>query len=309
VLFGTGAAAALTVYLEFFITHRPLFSDPRGYLWAASTQTIFRPGGVFGSPPAAAGILSMTTLLGLSLLRRDGRPNARLAVLSLLLLGAGAILLTFTRAGIIGFCVGGVIYLLLSQPLPRRALQLIGVAVVVFLIGIFSLPRLETSTSFQQGVLRKGTFGARISYWHEAWPMITDSSRHLFLGHGFNSLVVVNGEVPGRVDTEIAASPDLRQRGPHNQYVRTLLEEGLVGFALLMLWLLGTMRLGVVTLGRARPEQRQTIAAHVGAIASLVVVATAGDSLRHPGTLAVVALITGSLVSYCQAIRAGDDPA
>jgi O-antigen ligase len=305
-LFGAGAAGALTVYFEFFVTHHPLFSDPRGYLWGASTQTIFRPGGVFGSPPAAAGILSMTTLLGLSLFRREGG-KSRLLVSVLVLLGAGAILATFTRAGIIGFCVGGLVYVLLSQPIPRRALQLITVALVVFLIGAFTLPRLEASTSFQQGVLRKGTFGARISYWHEAWPMITDSSRHLFLGHGFNSLVVVNGEVPGKVDAEIAASPDLRARGPHNQYVRTLLEEGLIGFGLLMLWLLGAMRLGVVTLRRAAARHRCTIAAYVGAITSLVVVSTAGDSLRHPGTLAVAALITGSLVTYCQAISAGDD--
>src|SRR5262249_41271645 len=127
-----------------------------------------------------------------------------------------------------------------------------------------------------------------------------DSPDHLLFGHGFNSLVVAAGEVPGRFDPELGRAPDLRAHGPHSQYVRTALEEGLVGVALLLVWLLGAVRAGVLAARRATSRRREVIAAYVGAVVSLVVVATAGDALRHPGTLAVGAVLTGSLVTLCE---------
>src|SRR5262249_12936778 len=102
---------------------------------------------------------------------------------------------------------------------------------------------------------------------------------------------------------ELARASDLGAHGPHSQYVRTALEEGLVGVALLLFWLLGAVRAGVLGARRATASGREVIAAYVGAIVSLVVVATAGDALRHPGTLAVGAVLTGSLVTCCQSME------
>jgi O-antigen ligase len=297
-----GAAASLTVFYEFAVTHEPLFSDPRKYLWNATSGTIFRPGGVLGSPPAAAAVLSMTTVIGFAVLHRQPR-GRQLSIIALMLASTTAVILTFTRAGFLGLAVGALCCFVLSRPLPTTLVRLVlgGLVAVVLVSAV--LPRLDADLTFRQGVLRTGTFGARISYWHEAWPLIVDSPEHLFFGHGFNSLVVATGEIPGRADPGLGRAPDLRAHGPHSQYVRTAFEEGLVGLGLLLTWLLGALRAGVLAARRAPSRRRYVIAAYVGAIGSLVVVAAAGDALRHPGTLAVIAVLSGSLVSYCQSLE------
>jgi hypothetical protein len=103
-----GALASLSVFYELLLTHEPVFINARDYLWNARPGEIFRPGGVFGSPAAAAAVLSTTTLCGSALLRKtDG--VQRLVVVACLALGAGATFATFTRAGVIGLAVGSVV--------------------------------------------------------------------------------------------------------------------------------------------------------------------------------------------------------
>src|SRR5262249_18008745 len=160
-----------------------------------------------------------------------------------------------------GLASGAFCYFVLSRPLPTTLVRLALGGLVAAVLVSAALPRLDANLTFREGVLRAGTFGARISYWHEAWPLIVDSPDHLVFGHGFNSLVVATGEVPGRFDPELARASDLGAHGPHSQYVRTALEEGLVGVALLLFWLLGAVRAGVLGARRATASGREVIAA------------------------------------------------
>src|SRR5262249_34412878 len=184
ILLVCGAAASLTVFYEFAIAHHPVFSDPQKYLWSATSGTIFRPGGVFGSPPAAAAALSMTTLIGFAVVHRQPR-SRQLLIVGLMLVGSTAVVLTFTRAGLLGLASGAFCYFVLSRPLPTTLVRLALGGLVVAVLVSAALPRLDANLTFREGVLRAGTFGARISYWHEAWPLIVDSPDHLVFGHGF----------------------------------------------------------------------------------------------------------------------------
>ena len=63
-----GTVGALTVIYEFARGH-PIFTDPTKYLWNTLPGGLFRPGGIFGSPPGAATILMYVLFFGLAGLR------------------------------------------------------------------------------------------------------------------------------------------------------------------------------------------------------------------------------------------------
>jgi O-antigen ligase len=298
VLLAGGAIGSLTLYYEFFVTHQPLWVDRAAYYWNSGGSFIFRPGGVFGSPPGAATILAMTSLCGLPL-AWDTAGRRRLAARVCLALSIGALALTFTRGPFIAFVAGLIVYVLLLRPASWGRL-VFGTAVVGLLLALVVLPRISSAAWYQKGVLRGGTLAARQSYWALSWPLITNSREHLLLGHGINSLVVGRPELPGTIDPDIATVPTLSIRGPHNQYVRTLLEEGLVGLGLLLAWLLGAGAMGARAAWRATTTVRPFLAAGTAALASVAIGGLVDDVLRHPPTFAVVAVITGMVVSRSQ---------
>jgi O-antigen ligase len=295
VLLAVGTLASLTLYYEFFVTHTPLFVDKTSYYWNAGGGFIFRPGGVFGSPPAAATILAMTTLCGLPLVFGTvGR--RRLVAATCAAVSIGAMVLTFTRGPMIGFCVGVLLYILLVRPAAWGRLLFLG-AVAAIVLVFFVLPRIAGASWYQEGVLRQGTFSERTSYWAASWPLITNSQEHLFLGHGINSLVIGGPELPGPIDPDISTVPTLSTNGPHSQYIRTLLEEGLVGLGVLLAWLIGCLAIGARSVWRAPPTARPLVAAATAAVSSVVVVCLVDDAFRDPPTFGITALLTALIVS------------
>ena len=305
VLTSSGAAVAMTVLFEYFIAHRPLFIDPTTYLWNAKGGLIFRPGGVFGSPPAAATVLAMTALIAFGLYS-EARGIRRQLLVMMVALTVGGLFVTFTRAGLIAFAVGALAYVALVRPsvLPRAAL---GAMVATVAFAFVLMPRIANASWYQEGILRQGDLSARQSYWRQALPLITNSSTHLFVGHGINSLVIGRPELPGPPNADLAAAPTLLQIGPHNQYVRTLFEEGFVGLSILVTWLVAAIGAAVAVARNGRLDSgRQQSAACAAALIAFMVASSAGDSLRNPPTFAVAALIAGMAVTARQRGRWGD---
>lgn len=301
VLLGAGAVGATTVLYEFLVTHKPLFVDQTAYYWNAGENRLFRPGGIFGSPPAAGAVLMMAGLAAIPLLVRTSGAARLLAWACLLACGA-AITVTFTRATLIAALAGLLFYAWMTRRLGRTVYVATTVAAV---FAIVALPRIEQTHWFQTGVLRQGTFSARTSYWTLAWPLVTDSTQHLLVGHGIDSLFPAGAQLPNvSPQPDIAADPEIIAHGPHNQYIRTLVEEGFVGLALLLGWLVGTVRLGV----RAARSGDTFAAGTTAAVTALMVVALVGDHLRNVPTLAVVALLSGVTVQLSQlhAAKASD---
>lgn len=301
-----GAAGALTVLYEYFVTQSPLFLEKATYLYNESSTTIYRPGGVFESPPAASVALSIAALCALPLIERH-RGGRRAAAAACASISVVALFLTFTRVGLIGFAAGLLLFGLLggSQIVTPRRTAIAAVFVAAAIAALF-LPTVQHTRWYQQGIVRRGNFSARVSYWTLAKPLITDSTGHLLLGRGANALPTEGQPVTtNRVGAGLAGTPVLTKVGPHSQYVRILLEQGLVGLVLLVLWLLGAPLYAIGHLRRAGPV-RPIVAALVGSTASFIALSFVDDSLRQPQTVVAGAVVTGLLVAAARSpARAG----
>jgi O-antigen ligase len=291
-----GAVASLSLFYELLVTHAPLFANRDSYYWSAKGDLIFRPGGTLGSPPGAVAVLAMTAFAGVAVLGRV-QGSRRLLAWTFVVLSVGGACITFTRAGLIGLALGAALYVALAKPGSLlRVGYVVGAVVVVG--ALLVLPRVENAVWYQSCVLRKGDFAIRQAYWKDAWPVIFNSPTHAAVGHGINSLLVGTSAIPGTPSPDIASNPTLSRFSPHNQYVRTLVEQGVVGLGLLLAWLGTAVAVGFRLARRASGANRGTIAALVGAGASFLVVSFANDSLRHIPTLAVIAAVTGLICAF-----------
>ena len=159
--FFAGTIGAVTVLYE-FARGGPVFVDPARYRWNPTAVTVFRPGGVFGSPPAAATALCFVILFGVALFPKDGW-SRRAIWLACLGVCVSALIVTFTRTAFIALGVALLIYLWLVR---SRFLRPLNVAWLLAIVvgGYFALtPVLNGSTTFREGVLRGGTLSQRES--------------------------------------------------------------------------------------------------------------------------------------------------
>jgi O-antigen ligase len=241
----------------------------------------------------------MTTLCGISLLVTSARTQ-KLVVWFCLAVSTSGLIVTFTRAGVIGFALGVVVFLALWRPIALGRLWFWTAAVGVILL-IAVAPHVTGTSWYQEGVTRHGNLADRESRWSAAWPVITNSTTHLVVGHGFNSLLVGHPSgLTGEPAPDLATVPLLIKDSPHSQYIRTLLEQGLVGLGLLLAWLLGSVgkAFGAIRRGAVSLESRALLASCAAAIMSFMVASAAGDGFRDVSSLALLALITGLVASY-----------
>lgn len=291
VVFLLGTVGALSVLYEFAAGHL-IFQDPSNYYWNPSNTTIFRPGGVFGSPPAAATVLTLTALCGLPAIRRLSGWR-RYVASACLLLTLVAMVSTFTRAALVAFALALLGYLWLSRsPLLRPAPVITGLTVLA-VVALLLVPRIEGNVVLQRGLIRPGTFTARVSYWGLAMPIATASLKNFVLGIGSEA-----AEVPlvgGTAPAPLAAAPVLIAHGTHNQYVLVLLEQGLLGLIALVAWL-GTAFGTAVS--AARGTRDPVPSALAAGIVAFAVIMLADNTMLNGPSLALGALLTGLTVAY-----------
>jgi O-Antigen ligase len=297
-LVSAGALASLTVFYE-FAKGAPVFQNPATYKWNSGLGSIFRPGGVYGSPPAAVMVMAMVALAGIPVLREtSGRKRLFLLGCLALILGAGFV--TFTRAGWIGCGAGFVTYLVMvTWPGRLRLPRWVAVVPLIGVLFLAALPVVSHTSWFQEGVTRGQTLQFRESYWAVTEPLITDSPTHLLFGRGLNSFTAAAEPALGSVPSSLAEIPGPLVQTTHNQYLQTLVEQGVVGLVLYLCWLLGTAAAGFRSIRRVAPGDRRIIAGLVGATICFVVGSFADSSFREAGPFVVVALMTGLAVSLC----------
>lgn len=301
-LFGATALGSLTVLYEEFVAHRPLFTNPQSYDWLASSQTVFRPGGVFTAAPVAATMIVLTLFGGLLLIGRSSGLR-RAVLLALLGISLASLFFTFTRGPAIGLGIGLVLFAVLRGA-ARSARYVYAAAIAAVLVAFVVIPGVQSATWYQQGVLRHGTLAARQTYWHEAWVVIRDSTTHELVGHGPASVIVGLPWVPGQPQADIAEFPGLTFVGIQNQYIRLLVELGGLGLALFLGWIGGTILRGARAALRGR--HRDEIAAGVAACVAFAVTSLVGDTLWEPQTFATVALLSGIVVSLATSKPSGE---
>ena len=245
-----GTVGALTVLYE-FAAHHVVFADPTTYTWQATSSAIFRPGGIFGSPPAAADAMGFVIMFGLAC-RSFLRGRRRLAATICVAICALALVLTFTRAGIIGAALAAILYLWLVRSPILRPLRVAWFAGIVTIVILLVLPSIQTSTSFQQAIVRPYNVTGRVNYWSAALPVVTASPHNLIFGIGTAALETPFISTTAPVNAQVAATPTMFTDSLHSQYMTSLVEGGLIGIAAVALLLLVPF---IVSLRRARARQ------------------------------------------------------
>ena len=206
------------------------------------TQEVFRPNALTGDPNHL-GIELVIPLLVLTPLYLRLEPGHRLRTplavsLAFLLLVE---LATLSRSALLGLGCGALILALPYRRHLRRPALLVPLAAVALVVATIVIIRLD----FFLTVLRARTNTSRgaASPHFAVYSFIPDIlSTHPFLGLGLNNFAVYYEFVTGR--------PDF---GPHSFYVATIVETGLVGAALLAVFVIWIFR----RLGAARRIGRE----------------------------------------------------
>jgi O-antigen ligase len=293
-----GFIAGLSVLFD-WATGTVHFSDPAFYQWADKKE-IFRAGGIFGGSPAAGVGLALVLVACASLWRGSRRAKWFLGV-AVAVLGWGLIIV-YARAAWVGVALGLIAIVLLLPVRERRirASIAVGLGAIALLSLYFSFSgtslsnRLATNQIYQQGIVRPGSAQGREEFLSLALPLVTDSREHFLFGRGFNAF---QGNFH---DANAASTFVLVERGgPHDEYLRAFLEEGVVGFILEVAWIGGAIWLGVRTARRLpkRSSQRLLISTLTGSMVTFAGACFFHDWLHSPVTVALAALVTGLLVT------------
>ncbi len=206
------------------------------------TQEVFRPNALTGDPNHL-GIELMLALLVLTpvYLRLESRHRYKRPIAVLLGFMLVVLLATLSRSALLGLACGALVLALPYRGYLRKPALLVPLGAVAGVVAVVVLVRLD----FFLTVLRARTNTSRgaASPHFQVYEFIPDVlSSHPLFGLGLNNFAVYYEFVTGR--------PDF---GPHSFYVATIVETGLVGFALLTVfvgWIFA--RLGAARrLGRA----------------------------------------------------------
>jgi O-antigen ligase len=297
---------ALTVIYE-GLRGSVVFADLQSYSWLPTSETLFRPGGVYGSPPAAGLVMTLALLL-LQPLVSSTRGLQRLCWIGCGLVMVVALVLTLHRTAFIALAVGVVLYKIINLRSARTAVWYGVVAATLVLLASLLLPTVRSNRTFQQGITRAGDLQAREAIWRQALPVVTSDTHTAIFGVGFGrtELARSNG---GTISAAIGRAPELVSDSIHNQYVLTLLEQGLIGLLLFVGFLFSVTGSG---LRSARRYGDPLTAALSSAVIALCVISFTGTPVLEPGSWIIILVVTGMLttrVGETGRVTAGDPSA
>ncbi len=298
-----GSVGALTVLYE-LLRGSVVYADPTAYAWKATSSAIFRPGGIFGSPPGAATVLCFVILVGLGCLHVS-RGRLRAILVICITVDVLALAATFTRAGFIAVGIGSVAFLWMVRSSLLRPLRVAWFAVAVLVTVLAVFPAVEGSATVQEGLVRPGDLSARAGLWQLALPDVASSPHTLIFGFGTGRIEApfINASVA--VPRQLASTPALFQNSAHSQYVTTLFEQGLVGLAALAVFL-GLSCLPAIR--RARAMVDPVLASLAASLIAVAVMATVDTIFDHGPSFAMTMAATGLAVSAMRASGENDSP-
>jgi len=216
-------------------------------------QNIYRINALTGDPNHLGVMLCVPLLVLLPIYLNDRRANRRLG----LLLGFLFIVqtLTLSRSAALGDIVGLCVLAPTILPrLPRVRTLAIAVAVPLALFAV-----LYSSSSFVRTVIasRTNVQGHGVQTHFEFYSLVKPALMpHPLFGRGYNTFAVFYQFLTGKSDF-----------GPHSFWVATLVETGVVGLALYLVFL-GWIIANAVVMRRAEDPQRQLLGA--GLTAALI---------------------------------------
>ena len=208
------------------------------------------------------------------------RPNMRLFLLATLGVVGLCLLLSFSRAALAGGALVGALFLMWKFNARSIALAMIGVLLVGLIAGDAIYSRL--TMGFGEGA--DAVSAGRIE--HIWLPLLPDVATSPLWGHGLRSILwsfaMVNDSI-------------LRVTHPHNAYLETLLDMGLIGLVLFGVYFTHVWR-GFRELGSSAslsPEMRGFFQGATAALAAFFFTGLVGSSLRPTAEASFVWIAIG----------------
>jgi O-antigen ligase len=219
-----------------------------------------------------------------------------------------ALLLTFTRAAIIAVAAGLLLLLWLIRSPLLRPLRVAWFVVAVIAISVLAVPALQNNSTFEKGIVRAGTLTQRESYWGFALPIATSNAHNMLFGIGSGALEAPNVAANVPVAAEVSASPQVVKNSLHSQYLTTLLEQGLLGLTVMVLFLVSVF---LPCARLARKTRDPALSALAASILSMAIIMSVDTTFLHGPSFAMLmvsaGLITGALTHRADAVRSSPE--
>ena len=210
-----------------------------------------------------------------------------------LAIAAAALLLSGTRAALVGLVAGGAVWCYFrGYRLSRRAAAMGGIVVVAGTLFYFS-PMGRMMRSRTRWFEEDPWGGARLLLWRDSWR--TGLARPVF-GHGPETFTAVFPHFESR---QLArAYPDFAHESPHNIFLDALYAQGVPGLLLLMAW----CAVGFHAAWRIRANHTAIAAGLAGALGAAIV------SLEFTVFIIPTAVIFFATVALAEGLREGAEP-
>ncbi len=228
------------------------FSNPQ-WIMLGRTQAIYlrgRSSGMFGIPNSFAGLLELMIPLCLALVfSRATRAGVKVFCGWLVAVFVFALVLTGSRGGWLGLGLALMVWPLLTGREWRRKIVGVGAVLLVATLGFWALYHFSENERGRIQPFLEGRFETtRPLIWKAGWQIWQD---HPWLGSGAASYNVLFDQYRPRGFLD-------EPHWTHNDYLNTLSDYGLAGFALWGGAGAGLLGLGWVAVKRARRESQAT---------------------------------------------------
>lgn len=270
VLAASGLGMGILGIIQYF-----LYPDLRNLYYLGWDPHFGRLFGTLLDPNFTAIILSLTSLWWLSKIEEVKTRGPAIAgtVISL-----GALLLTYSRSGMLAFGVGIVVW----GVLRGKWKMVIGILAACIMVA-FILPH----TGEGRNLFRTTSSFARVESAGRAIALIAE--RPIF-GHGFNLLRFVNTERNWIDETTV---PSRAGSGIDTSILFVAATTGIFGLAVFFWLLVSLFRLGISGLGNAAAYDRAAV--YVAALSMVIIHSIFTNSLFYPWVMAWMWIITGTL--------------
>ncbi len=265
----------------------------KAYQAGEGAFTIVRPPGTLGHADYFAAWLVVIAFFSIALARLEEKRWGKILAGVVCALAITAIVLSGTRAALLGLIVGGALLAVVERRRNRTLALTIGLASLAAAALFFFSPAGAKLRARLHWSLEDLRGGARLPLWRDSLRM---SMRRPIAGFGPESFTT---EFPQFESLELArAYPDFYHESPHNLFLDALTTEGILG----LLALVGVCVLGVVAAMDALRSQNDVPSALVAAFAGTL--ACQQFTVFIPATALYFFLIVGLLAGCSQTANA-----
>lgn len=236
----------------------------------AGEAAVIRSQGMFKHPAIPASLCGLVLPIVLAYLAAARTNRARILLMTVFSLGLAALILTFSRAGAIGFAVGILVFFAVagwSQLISRKAL--IASVSALAIVAVISIP-----LALVYFAARPGSVSMRI-YLYEA--ALQGYLQHPILGAGLNNSTAAMAE--GRQEMINLGLPMARTESVDSYYLAILIEVGPIGCILFFGFFAQIMRIALRTIKQAPTEMRPLLVGIAAGLASLATQSIADEPM------------------------------